>query len=484
MIFDIGKMPGTRGIFASSQLKNNTSSIQPDSLNVIDAVKYSLNSQEPCVTNDILIESGIPKQSFGQHVVMAFMSYNNNIEDSIIVSKEAVRNGMFAIVSSHIQKGSTSLKNTRSETSHIKKYRNSYAKLDQDFVPRENVVLEQGDALYGEIQVHLEVRGGGHFFQDNSTPYNFLVPGRVDRLFLSNNDSKMDIKYIVNVLHFLEQGHKVCNQCAQKSTVSQIAEPWELPYNIHGVQPDIILNTLSKMGRKTINMYYQTLISNFYNYVPFDDAGKKRYINAKSFSDMDYNSLLKYRKDIRKNYPSYTEDEIDKMFHSTETLIDPDSGEMLKYDVFMGAIYVNRLTQISDEKISVYNRGRLNKLNQPPSGKQRGGSHRLGEMEVDILATHGVSNLIFEISKDSSEVQKNANFCQRCMNVATEKTNGQELVLSCLNCENLNLLPIFETHNITKSAKMLMGLLGFRGVKMSIRFREIKPLYLSTISKD
>lgn len=480
MIFEIGKMPGTRGTFSSSQLKNSVSSIQPDSLNVIDAVKYSIAGfQEPCITNNILLESRIPKQSFGTHVIMAFMSYNNNIEDSLIVSKEAVRNGMFAVINTQLYKGSTGLKNVHSEMANLKNFKNSYAKLDNDMVPRENSVLEPGDALYGEVEHKVNMSNNVFYVQDTSTAYKFLIPGRVDRIFLTNNDSKMDIKYTVNACHFLERGHKMSNQCAQKGTVSLIAESWEIPYNINGVQPDIILNTLSIIGRKTINIYYQTLITNFYNYVPFGPDGKKRYIKVKSFSDMDYDSFLKHEEEMIKHYPSYSKNEIQKMFQNCETLIDPSTGHVLKHDVFMGPIYINRLTQISDEKISVYNRGRLNKLNQPPSGKQRGGSHRLGEMEVDVLATHGATEILYEISKDSAEVQSCVNICQTCMNVAVEFSDGSQNILSCLNCENLGLTPVFQTHNISKVSKMLIGLLGFRGVKVDIKYNPVKPLYYS-----
>ncbi|QKE44498.1 putative RNA polymerase 132 kDa subunit [Yalta virus] len=480
MIFDMGKMPGTRGIFSSSQLKNNVSSIQPDSLNIIEASKFTISGfQEPCITNDILVESRIPKQSFGTHIIVAFMAYNHNIEDSFIVNEESVKNGMFVIVNTQLYKGSTSLKNTKTETSNIKYFRNSYSKLDEDFVPKENVVLEQGDALYGDTEAKVKKSNNVYYLQDNSIPYKFLIPGRVDRILLSNDDSSMNIRYTVATTHFLERGHKMSNQCAQKGTVSKIAQAWELPYNINGVRPDLLLNSLSKIGRKTVNMYYQTLITNYYNNVPYGNDGKKQYINYKPFSDNDYNTLQELKTKLKEVYPDYSDKKLNNIFNCNEILFDPYTGEALKYDVFMGPIYFNRLTQISDEKISVHNRGRLNKLNQPPSGKQKGGSHRLGEMEMDILATHGVSNILYEVSKDSIEAQLNVNICQNCTNVATSISNGIQSYLTCLNCENLGLNPVFEKHNLTKVAKILISILNFRGVKMTIKNNPVPTLYPS-----
>lgn len=483
MIFDMGKMPGTRGIFSSSQLKNNVSSIQPDSLNIIEASKFTISGfQEPCITNDVLIESRIPKQSFGTHIIVAFMAYNNNIEDSFIVNEESVKNGMFVIVNTQLYKGSTSLKNTKTETSNIKYFRNSYSKLDEDFVPKENVVLEQGDALYGDTEAKVKKSNNVYYLQDNSIPYKFLIPGRVDRILLSNDDSSMNIRYTVATTHFLERGHKMSNQCAQKGTISKIAKAWELPYNINGVRPDLLLNSLSKIGRSTVNMYYQTLITSYYNNIPFGEDGKKQYINYKPFSDNDYNTLQELKTNLKKYYPQYSDKKIDNIFNCNELLFDPYTGEALKYKVFMGSIYFNRLTQISDEKISVHNRGRLNKLNQPPSGKQKGGSHRLGEMEMDVLATHGVANILYEVSKDSIEAQTIVNICQNCTNVATTVSNGTQTYLTCLNCKNLGLTPVFEKHNLTKVAKILISILNFRGVKLAIKNNEIPILYPSKIN--
>lgn len=482
MIFDMGKMPGTRGIFSASQLKNNVSSIQPDSLNIVDSSKFVISGfQEPCVTNDILIESRIPKQSFGTHILVAFMAYNYNIEDSFIVNEDSVKNGMFIIVNTQMYKGSTSLQNTKTETSNIKYFRNSYSKLDEDFVPKENVVLEQGDALYGDTEAKVKKSNNVYYLQDNSTPYKFLMPGRVDRILLSNDDSSMNIRYTVATTHFLERGHKLSNQCAQKGTISKIAKPWELPYNCNGIRPDLILNSLSKIGRKTVNMYYQTLLTNYYNNIPYGPNGKKQYINYKPFSDNDYNTLQSLKKNLKEAYPSYSENKINNMFNCNEILFDPYTGEALKYDVFMGPIYFNRLTQISDEKLSAHNRGRLNKLNQPPSGKQKGGSHRLGEMEIDVLATHGVSNILYEISKDTIEAQNEVNICQNCTNVATTVTNGIQTYLTCLNCETLGLNPVFERQNLTKVAKILISILNFRGVKLLVKNNTRPVLYPSLL---
>lgn len=480
MIFDIGKNLGSRGIFACSQTKNNVSSIQPDSLNLLETSKFSISPHQPCATNNVLLESRIPKQSYGTYALVAFMAYNENIEDAFIVNEEAVNNGLFIMISTQVYKGSTNLKGIRSETSNIKYFRNSYKKLDNNFIPKLNVILENGDALYGDAEAKVKKSNNIYFLQDNSTPYKDINPGRVDRIHVTNEGTETQIKYLVAKLHYLESGHKLAAN-AQKGTVSEIKPQWDLPYDIHGNKPDLMINSLSIVGRRTFGMYMEGLINNFYNLIPYDENGKKQIIEYRSFSDNDLVSMETMKEKLHKEYPTFSKEKINKIFNCTETLFDPHTSESLKYEVYLCPIYYQRMTQISDEKISVHNRGRLNKLNQPPSGKQNGGSHRIGEMEFDILATHGVSNLIYEISKDSIEVQENVFICQNCTEVATLITNKITSYYTCLNCENIGLTPIFEMHNITKVAKILISQLKFRGVKLLLKNNPIPVLYPSQL---
>lgn len=482
MIFDISKMPGVRGIFATSQLKNSISSIQADSLNTIEASKFNISGyQEPCITNDILRESKITRQSFGTHVLVAYTAYNDNIDDSIIINKNSVNNGLFIIINTLLYKGEIEFKNLQNTSQNIQKIKNSYKKLDDDSIPKLNTVLEYGDALYGNVEAKLKKTNNVFYLQDNSIPYKFLIPGRVDRILISSNDTYKNIRYTVAVYHYAERGHKIGNQCAQKSTISKIANPQELIYTSDGIRPDIILNSLSKLNRKTINMFYQTIVTNYYNYVPLGKNNKKQFINYSSFSNNNILTLQRYKEKLKEHYPEFNESKINSVFNSEELMFDPYTGEPLKYKIFIGPIYFTRLAQISDEKISARNRGKLNKLNQPPGGKQKGGSHRLGEMEIDLIATHGCSNMLYEISNDSLEVQNFVLICKNCTSVATKTKSNNQTFYTCLNCENINITPVLERHLLNKSTKVLMGLLNFRGVKLNIHYNKLPILYSSQI---
>lgn len=477
MIFDISKMPGPRSIFSVSQFKNGVSSVQPDQLNVLENEKFSIgNIQEPCITNDILIASNIHTQSFGSHVYIAFMAYNDNIEDSIIVNQESVNNGLFLMINMLLFKGEVDIKNTQNNMINIKKIQNSYKKLDANGLPQTNMVLEYGDALYSNTEA-IKKTNNTFYLQDNSIPYKFLIPGRIDRVLILEYDTFVKLKYNVAVVHHLERGHKISNQCAQKATVSKIAPLNELPYTYCGKRPDMILNPLSILSRKTFNMSYQVIISNYFNYLPHDENGIKRYINYKSFSNNNHGMFKNMINNLKEKYPDYSESKINDIFYCNELMFDPDTGEMLKIPIFYGPIYFTRQIQIPEEKISAKNKGKVNKLNQPPGGKQKGGSHRIGEMENDLLITHGCTNMIYEISRDPIDMQTQSLVCTNCTSVATKiKTNNQSYY-TCINCQNMGITSNFEIHELTKSVKTLIQTLNFRGVSLNITYNDMGIIY-------
>lgn len=483
MIFDISKTLGTRGIFATSQLKSANTSIHPDSLNNIAAGKFTNYVEEPCITNSVLLETRIPKQGFGLHILVAFMAYKDNIEDSIIVSEEAVNRGMFVTANNILAKGQVDFSNLQTGLDSINKYTNSYKKLGRNYVPELNTILEPGDALYGDASPKWNKNSGIYYLKDNSSHYNYLIPGRVDRMSLSSEDNKLNIKYTITVLHYLEKGHKMTNQNAQKSTVSKIANCTELPYNKYGQQPNLIISSASIISRKTINMEYQVIATNLYNLLPCSkETGDKEYMIYDSFSNINISSLLSYQEKIKKEYPELSDEEIRDIFYCEHVLYNPVTGNPLKQKIFMGPIYFTRATQISDEKISAVNKCQINKDGQPQGGgKKKGGSHRFGEMDFDLLGCYGASNMIYELAQDVFEAQNYIYFCLNCGTRATKINNNLQDYFTCINCENGNITPMLERHLLSKTSNMLLGLLNFRGIRVIPKNKEIDLIYPSEL---
>lgn len=486
MIFDLSKMPGTRGVFSCSQLKNSITSIFPSSNNLLTACKFSpVNIQESCCTNDVILGSSVKDYGYGQYLLVGFVAHNENIDDSFKVNQDSCNRGMLITINLQLVKGKIAYNNIQNESS-INRYNNSYQKLSSNGIPELNTVLEYGDALYGNATPQLNKKNGIIYFQDSSVAYKFIVPGRVDRMTLKKQDDSLVLRYTIASTLYLQKGHKLASRNAQKGTVSEIVPSSEMPYDENGIVPDILMSSISLLSRQTFNMYHEGILTNIYNLLPYDEkTGEKRFFTVNSFSKID----LKYIKDnftktLKEKYPKYSEEKINDIIGSNSVLYNPDTGNPLKSKVFMCPIYKTRLVQISDDKISASHKCKINKEGQPQGGgKQKGGAHRFGEMDFDLLGTYGASNLIYELSKDPIEIRTKWYTCMNCNNSATKIKFGTDEYLTCINCENINVVPDLQLQTTTQITKILQEMLAFRGIVVKIKNKENKTIYPSSLKK-
>lgn len=172
-----------------------------------------------------------------------------------------------------------------------------------------------------------------------------------------------------------------------------------------------------------------------------------------------------------------SKEEIEDLVKCEEEMFDPYTHKPFLTKVFFAPILYCRLSQISSEKISVRDRGKLNKIDQPPAGKKKGGAGRTGEMEIDILATHGASMILYELSQDIQENQLYSMVCSKCGNFACLEKTIDYKRFKCSHCETLGFSPIILKLKLTKAVKMMMQLLNFRGINLIIKESYDKNIY-------
>ena len=80
------------------------------------------------------------------------------------------------------------------------------------------------------------------------------------------------------------------------------------------------------------------------------------------------------------------------------------NGKLMDVSIFMGPTYYQRLKHMVKDKINSRERGAVTlKERQPPSGKSIGGGLRIGEMERDVIMSHGLSHFLKESTMERSD---------------------------------------------------------------------------------
>jgi DNA-directed RNA polymerase beta subunit len=87
-----------------------------------------------------------------------------------------------------------------------------------------------------------------------------------------------------------------------------------------------------------------------------------------------------------------------------EVMYNGETGEMMETEMFVGPTHYLRLKQMVEDKINYRATGPKKLLtHQPVEGRSNDGGLRIGEMERDILVSHGISRFLNESLLDRSD---------------------------------------------------------------------------------
>jgi DNA-directed RNA polymerase beta subunit len=90
-----------------------------------------------------------------------------------------------------------------------------------------------------------------------------------------------------------------------------------------------------------------------------------------------------------------------------EVMYNGQTGEMMETEIFMGPTHYLRLKQMVEDKINYRATGPKKLLtHQPVEGRSNDGGLRIGEMERDVLVSHGISKFLNESLMDRSDSAK------------------------------------------------------------------------------
>lgn len=391
----------------------------------IDTLGHILNyAQRPLARTKLSKYTNADAMPSGVNAIIAIMTKTGfNQEDSVMLNQSALDRGLFTSTyfkayrdqcsKNHSTGEEEQFKKPAQTTSHLKPY--NYDKLGEDgFVPH-NTYVDDSDILIGKVMPH-KIQGQIQP-RDMSMVIKSNDCGHIDMNYKSINSEGYHFgKVRIRKYRKPTIGDKLSSRHGQKGTVGMIYSQEDMPFTKEGIIPDVIVNPHAIPSRMTVGQLIECIMGKAASMVgaqadatPFNECGVE-----------DMATILE----------SYGMEK-----YGNEILYNGRTGEMIHTEIFIGPTFYQRLKHmVADKMHSRGSNGPVVMLTrQPAEGRARGGGLRVGEMERDVMGSHGFSQFLKERLLDSSDNYRVFS-CTTCglMCIA----NPERSIFKCNNCRN------------------------------------------------
>jgi len=359
----------------------------------MDKTATVLNSgQIPLVKSRFMEHINHEGNPYGENAIVAIMCYTGyNVEDAMLINEGALKRGLFrttyySTYEAHEESSKNAdvlvdktFTNIESEVSVVgTKDGYDYSKLDKYGIIKEGTEINDKTILIGMTSnntLNPEKR------LDLSKGPKKGQMGIVDRSFITEGEAgKRIAKVRIREERIPGQGDKMASRAGQKGTIGLILPERDMPFTKDGMKPDIIINPHALPSRMTIGQLVECITGKacavyggFGECTAFNNKGSKIGVFGELLSKSGYHSS------------------------GNEILYNGMTGEQLESEIFMGPTYYMRLKHMVKDKINFRARGPNTALTrQPVSGRANDGGLRIGEMERDVLISHGMTNFLTE----------------------------------------------------------------------------------------
>ena len=376
-----------RSSYSSNHMKQAIGpTLRYPQLKYINESKVLLAPQIPLCRTCAYDLIGYNEKPMGNNVVVAFLVYCDNQEDSFIVNKSSIENGFLIIDSYRVKSAECSKANERFEIPtdpRVRKIGNidSYLKLD----PKTCLPRNVGDKFYTKDVL---IAKTGQYNPDNSIKTDHSVlndmpdawnprEANTRELRCVSKDSEIDNNTKEKMV---VMGQRRCgiagdkfNSCnAQKGTIGRVYPTERMPYTKDGIRPDIIFNPPSIASRGTCGQIYEPVVAKLAALTgcPLDVTP---YQTQRSVSE-----LIELYKKLGLNEFGY------------EYMYDPESGRCLG-PAFVGVMQYQRQQHLVEDKLNIRSiDGDFDKITGlAVKGRRRGGGQSVDKMTVDAINASG-----------------------------------------------------------------------------------------------
>jgi DNA-directed RNA polymerase II subunit RPB2 len=401
--------PPTRNSFSCGQSKQAVSLYHTNFQVRMDKTAVVLNSgQKPLIKTRYLNYINNEENPYGENVIVAIMCYTGyNVEDAVLINEGSLKRGLFRTTyytsyQAHEESNKsaevvtdTKFTNIESESEVVgTKPGYDYSKLDKYGVVREGTVVDEKTVLIG---LTTSQSGIAKKIDSSKTPKKGQL-GIVDKTFITEGEEGERIaKVRIREERIPNLGDKLASRVGQKGTVGMIIPESNMPFTRDGIRPDMIINPHAIPSRMTVGQLVESIVGKvclmaggFGECTAFVNRGSKVRIFGEMLTKMGYNPT---------KGDNETENLLKNGYHSSgnEIFYNGMTGEQIEGEIFTGPTYYMRLKHMVKDKINFRALGPRTALTkQPVSGRANDGGLRIGEMERDSVASHGIVNFLTE----------------------------------------------------------------------------------------
>jgi DNA-directed RNA polymerase beta subunit len=246
------------------------------------------------------------------------------------------------------------------------------------------------------------------------------------------------------------------SRAGQKGVTGILLRDSDMPFTKDGIRPELIINPHAIPSRMTIGQLYESQTGNYCAMKgTHTDATIFKYTDIESMGN-ELEALGMHRYGYHRLYSGITGEHIDCM-------------------IFMGPTYYQRLQKFVIDAVYSISKGPSDVLSrQPLDGKASGGGIRIGEMERDVICSHGSSKFLQEKFFDHSDGF--TEYICRCGKAAT--VNIKKNIYKCKYCKDNADIAAVPT---SWSSKLFMQ--EMETMNVGIR-RHLNPFTYESIQED
>jgi DNA-directed RNA polymerase II subunit RPB2 len=398
--------PLPRDLFSCGQSRQACSVYHTNHSLRMDKTSVVLNyGQIPFVKSRYMRHVDHEENPYGENAIVAIMCYTGyNVEDAVLINEGSLKRGLFRTTyyttyETHEEETKSGDVNVDKRFSNIESLPNvvglkpgyKYDALDAYGLIRENTPIDDKTVLIGltsnssktvisdkqhEIRVDM-----------SKTPKKGQL-GYVDKAFITEGEEGERIaKVRIREERIPNLGDKFASRSGQKGTVGMIIPEKDMPFTKDGVRPDIIVNPHAIPTRMTIGQLVECITGKasamygaFADCTALNNAGSKIGVYGELLNKVGFHSS------------------------GNEILYNGMTGEQIESHIFIGPNYYMRLKHMVKDKVNYRARGPRTALTrQPVSGRANDGGLRIGEMERDVLISHGIANFLTESMVDRGD---------------------------------------------------------------------------------